>query len=172
MQRKCYSYIRFSSKKQALGTSLDRQADIDSFLERHNLVLDTRLEDLGVSAYRGKNASKGQLGDFLALVRAGQIDTNSVLLIENFDRLSRQKIIKSTQIFIELMSQGIDLGILDLGRIYGHARHGRHGWHGRHDVTPAPAPGPSPTPVLLADTGVFYGRSPARLALVEATIRG
>lgn len=80
--------------------------------------MDTRLEDLGVSAYRGKNASKGQLGDFLALVRAGQIDTNSVLLIENFDRLSRQKIIKSTQIFIELMSQGIDLGILDLGRIY------------------------------------------------------
>lgn len=118
MQRKCYSYIRFSSKKQALGTSLDRQADIESFLDRHNLVLDTRLEDLGVSAYRGKNASKGQLGDFLALVRAGQIDTNSVLLIENFDRLSRQKIIKSTQIFIELMSQGIDLGILDLGRIY------------------------------------------------------
>ncbi len=52
MQRKCYPYIRFSTKKQEFGTSYARQSDIESFLERHSLVVDTTLEDLGVSAFR------------------------------------------------------------------------------------------------------------------------
>ncbi len=47
MQRKCYPYIRFSTKKQEFGTSYARQSDIESFLERHSLVVDTTLEDLG-----------------------------------------------------------------------------------------------------------------------------
>ncbi|BDA18316.1 recombinase family protein [Aeromonas caviae] len=99
MQRKCYPYIRFSTKKQEFGTSYARQSDIESFLERHSLVVDTTLEDLGVSAFRGKNATQGQLGCFIDLVQSGLVEPNSILLIENFDRLSRQKIIKSTRIF-------------------------------------------------------------------------
>lgn len=118
MQRKCYPYIRFSSKKQEFGTSYARQSDIESFLERHSLVVDTTLEDLGVSAFRGKNATQGQLGGFIDLVQSGLVEPNSILLIENFDRLSRQKIIKSTRIFIDLLSQGIDIAILDTGKIY------------------------------------------------------
>lgn len=118
MQRKCYPYIRFSTKKQEFGTSYARQSDIESFLERHSLVVDTTLEDLGVSAFRGKNATQGQLGCFIDLVQSGLVEPNSILLIENFDRLSRQKIIKSTRIFSDLLSQGIDIAILDTGKIY------------------------------------------------------
>lgn len=118
MQRKCYSYIRFSHKKQELGTSFARQSDIQHFVDKHNLIVDTTLEDLGVSAFRGKNAKKGQLGDFIDLVEQGLIDQNSILLIENFDRLSRQKVIKSTQIFLNLLNRGIDIAVLDTGKIY------------------------------------------------------
>ncbi|NMZ39756.1 recombinase family protein [Pseudomonas proteolytica] len=118
MQRKCYSYIRFSHKKQELGTSFARQSDIQHFVDKHNLIVDTTLEDLGVSAFRGKNAKQGQLGDFIDLVEQGLIDQNSILLIENFDRLSRQKVIKSTQIFLNLLNRGIDIAVLDTGKIY------------------------------------------------------
>lgn len=118
MQRKCYSYVRFSHKKQELGTSFARQSDIQHFVEKHNLIVDTKLEDLGVSAFRGKNSQKGQLGDFIDLVENGLIEENSILLIENFDRLSRQKVIKSTQIFINLLNRGVDIAVLDTGKIY------------------------------------------------------
>ena len=118
MQRKCYSYIRFSHKKQELGTSFARQSDIQHFVDKHNLIVDTTLEDLGVSAFRGKNAKQGQLGGFIDLVEQGLIEPNSILLIENFDRLSRQKVIKSTQIFLNLLNRGIDIAILDSGKIY------------------------------------------------------
>lgn len=118
MQRKCYSYVRFSHKKQELGTSFARQSDIQHFVDKHNLVVDTKLEDLGVSAFRGKNSQKGQLGDFIDLVENGLIEENSILLIENFDRLSRQKVIKSTQIFINLLNRGVDIAVLDTGKIY------------------------------------------------------
>lgn len=118
MPRKCYPYIRFSHKKQELGTSVARQGDIHQFIEKHSLIVDTTLEDLGVSAFRGKNAKKGQLGGFIDLVEQGLIEPNSILLIENFDRLSRQKVIKSTQIFINLLNHGVDIAILDTGKIY------------------------------------------------------
>ncbi|MFL1545950.1 recombinase family protein [Pseudomonas sp. O39] len=118
MQRKCYSYVRFSHKKQELGTSFARQSDIQHFVEKHNLIVDTKLEDLGVSAFRGKNSQKGKLGDFIDLVENGLIEENSILLIENFDRLSRQKVIKSTQIFINLLNRGVDIAVLDTGKIY------------------------------------------------------
>ncbi|MBK3508367.1 recombinase family protein [Pseudomonas sp. MF6747] len=113
MQRKCYSYVRFSHKKQELGTSFARQSDIQHFVDKHNLIVDTTLEDLGVSAFRGKNAKQGQLGGFIDLVESGLIEQNSILLIENFDRLSRQKIIKSTQIFLNLLNRDIDIAVLD-----------------------------------------------------------
>lgn len=118
MQRKCYSYVRFSHKKQELGTSFARQSDIQHFVDKHNLIVDTTLEDLGVSAFRGKNAKQGQLGGFIDLVESGLIEQNSILLIENFDRLSRQKIIKSTQIFLNLLNRDIDIAVLDTGKIY------------------------------------------------------
>lgn len=46
-----YSYIRFSSKKQAAGSSLSRQTELaQKWAAAHDLVLDTTLnmQDLGV----------------------------------------------------------------------------------------------------------------------------
>jgi hypothetical protein len=60
---KCYSYIRFSSKKQMAGGSLERQTErAEKYVASHpelELQFDNTLsfQDLGVSGYRGANAT-------------------------------------------------------------------------------------------------------------------
>ena len=59
---KAYSYLRFSTPEQMRGDSYRRQSEAaTSYAERHGLALDTNLtfEDLGVSGFRGANASEG-----------------------------------------------------------------------------------------------------------------
>src|SRR5262249_39758059 len=56
-----------------------------------HIVLDTtyNLFDAGLSAYRGSNWKKGDLGKFLDLVRAGVIASGTVLAVERVSRFSR-----------------------------------------------------------------------------------
>jgi hypothetical protein len=57
------------------GDSFRRQASLaKDYAARHDLELDDTLtfHDLGVSAYRGKNAETGQLGAFLQAVRVSR----------------------------------------------------------------------------------------------------
>src|SRR5262245_32087712 len=63
-----YSYLRFSSTEQAKGNSFERQIRLrDTYVTRKGLTLDTslHLQDAGVSAFRGMNASTGALRGFL-----------------------------------------------------------------------------------------------------------
>ncbi|WP_415926795.1 recombinase family protein [Mesorhizobium salmacidum] len=90
-----YSYIRMSTDIQLKGDSLRRQTERSKkYAQDHNLQLveDLRLEDIGVSAFKGDNVSSGALGKFLDAVKAGRILKGSYLLVESFDRLSRQKL--------------------------------------------------------------------------------
>src|SRR5437867_425154 len=90
-----YSYIRFSSRQQAEGDSLRRQTEkAEDYCQRKGWTLDASLtlRDLGVSAFRGDNALLGNLGVFLAAVKKGTVPAGSVLIVESFDRLSRQGI--------------------------------------------------------------------------------
>lgn len=61
MKPKLYSYVRFSSVKQREGNSLERQQDTAlKIAARYNLELDTTaFHDLGMSAFKGKNAHEG-----------------------------------------------------------------------------------------------------------------
>ena len=73
---KAYSYVRFSSPQQLKGDSHRRQTEkAAQYAAEKGLVLDTELtlEDLGVSAYRGRNAKAGNLGVFLKAVEAGRV---------------------------------------------------------------------------------------------------
>ncbi|MCK1686462.1 MULTISPECIES: recombinase family protein [unclassified Bradyrhizobium] len=109
---KAYSYVRFSTPSQAAGASLQRQTDkAKKYALDHGLVLDTELNmtDLGVSAYRGKNAHTGALGGFLKAVEAGYVARGSYLLIENMDRLSRADIVTAQGLFLQLVGSGINL---------------------------------------------------------------
>lgn len=120
MTKKCFPYVRFSSTRQEDGSTRTRQNElIDAFVTKHGLDVDRHLEDAGTSAHRGKNAgSEGVLGQFLRQVRMGEIDKGSYLLIENFDRLSRDKIVRSNKIFTDLLYAGIKIVILDKNKIY------------------------------------------------------
>src|ERR1044072_3408930 len=79
---RAYSYVRFSTPEQAKGDSYLRQTEkAAKYALEHGLTLDTELtfEDLGVSAFRGRNASTGRLGEFVNAVEDGRIAPGSYL---------------------------------------------------------------------------------------------
>ena len=88
---KAYSYVRFSSPEQMKGDSWRRQSErARAYALEHGLdLVEGSYEDLGISAYRGRNAIEGGLADFKDAVKDGHIEKGSYLLIENLDRLSR-----------------------------------------------------------------------------------
>lgn len=113
--RKAYSYIRMSSEIQVKGDSLRRQLDASElYAKNNNLDLVTHIDgvdlrDLGVSAFKGKNSSIGVLAKFLKALELGQIEKNSVLLVESLDRLSRDKLTEALQQFIDILSKDIEI---------------------------------------------------------------
>jgi len=116
---KAYSYIRFSSEKQAQGNSLERQLQAaQKYADEHNLILIDDLRDEGVSGYTGKNVTEGALGEFLALVQAGKIEPGSVLIVESLDRLSRKKIRPALNQLSVIVEHGIDVVTLSDGQRY------------------------------------------------------
>ncbi len=106
-----YSYARFSSKKQEQGSSLERQKDLAAaYAREHGLIIDqTRYTDLGVSAFRGKNAAHGALSVYLKAVEDGTVAKGSILLVENFDRLSRAEPREAYRLFDRIIELGIVL---------------------------------------------------------------
>ncbi|MBY0456462.1 MAG: recombinase family protein, partial [Gemmataceae bacterium] len=108
-----FSYVRFSAKEQERGDSLRRQTDLrDKWLARHpSITLDTSLtlEDLGVSAFRGRNRldDAHALGQFVRAVENGRVARGSLLLIENLDRLSREQEEDALELFLKLLKAGI-----------------------------------------------------------------
>lgn len=116
---KAYSYIRLSSEKQLRGDGETRQIELrDRFVAAHGLELDDTLRDLGVSAFDRTNIEKGALGRFLRKVEAGEIERGSYLLVENFDRLSRDHVMKAFRVFQDILEAGIVIATLGDGRIY------------------------------------------------------
>ncbi len=109
---KAYSYVRFSSTEQAKGDSLRRQLEQTSaYCAEKGLALDmsVSLRDLGLSAFKGDNVSRGNLGRFLELVEKGKVEKGSVLIIENLDRLSRAQIGDAVHLFMSILRSGVDI---------------------------------------------------------------
>ena len=119
MQRKAYSYIRFSTPKQLKGDSLRRQLEASrAYAKQHNLVLDESLRDIGVSAFKGKNATEGALRRFIEQVEAGRVESGSILILESLDRLSRQQVFSALSLFSSILSAGIEIVTLADGQRY------------------------------------------------------
>jgi DNA invertase Pin-like site-specific DNA recombinase len=103
-----YSYIRFSTKDQLSGDSLRRQTELsERYCEEHDLTLIESYKDLGHSAFKGSHADTGALSEFLSLVKSGGIKAGSYLLIENFDRLSRERARTALSRLNDLIDAGI-----------------------------------------------------------------
>ncbi len=115
-----YSYIRFSTKGQITGDSLNRQLNrAREFAKRHSLKLDeSSFQDLGISAFKGKNATEGALKAFLDAVDAGAIASDTTLLIENFDRLSRAEVSDALDLFLSITKRGITIVTLSDEQVY------------------------------------------------------
>lgn len=108
MKPKLYSYVRFSSVKQREGNSLERQQDTAlKIAARYNLELDTTaFHDLGMSAFKGKNAHEGKLSEFIKQIGT-KVPVGSWLVVENLDRISRDDAWTALDIFKNILSKGI-----------------------------------------------------------------
>lgn len=110
--KRAFSYLRFSDRKQAKGDSLRRQLEwgptVCSF---KGWTLDTslHLEDLGISAFRGRNAAKGNLAAFLEAIRSHRVAPGDVLLLEALDRLTRQDIDPAWELFRSILKAGVEI---------------------------------------------------------------
>jgi DNA invertase Pin-like site-specific DNA recombinase len=103
------SYLRFSSRRQEDGDSLRRQSELAAaYCQRKGWTLsDTNYEDLGVSAWKGKNAIVGNLGEFLKAVEAGAVKPGTALIVESLDRISRQGIDEGYDTVKRILKAGI-----------------------------------------------------------------
>jgi DNA invertase Pin-like site-specific DNA recombinase len=116
-----YSYVRFSSKKQEQNDSVKRQIRLrDEWLRQNpEMTLDTTisLQDLGVSAFRGRNLDPewGDLGKFIDLAERqnSPIQKGSCLLLERLDRFSRQRVSLAYMALVRLVHAGIKVVVLD-----------------------------------------------------------
>jgi hypothetical protein len=110
MARILIPYERFSGKRQEAGDSLRRQNDLIKQAAREEKVeIDwtLSLKDKGISAFRGKNWKRGDLGKFLDLVDAGVVAKGSILCIERVNRLSRMPWMKQVELWKEILERGI-----------------------------------------------------------------
>ena len=107
---KAYSYIRMSTDIQLKGDSLRRQKELSQkYADLKGLELVETIEDIGISAFSGKNSREGALGDFLAAIHTGKIKEGSYLLIESLDRLSRDTVITAFTQFTTILQHKITI---------------------------------------------------------------
>jgi DNA invertase Pin-like site-specific DNA recombinase len=113
---KAICYARYSSAEQALGDSERRQSEAAlDYCEKHGLTLIETILDDGISGFTGENRTKGKLMGLLERIQQGIVPRGTTLIIESFDRLSRQDAVDQLSLFIDLMTSGIHLVTLDSG---------------------------------------------------------
>ena len=115
-----YSYVRFSTEKQELGASLARQVQLaEKYAKDHNLTLNAQTyQDLGVSAFKGRNSTEGDLSVFLRACDDKIIPKGSYLLVESLDRLSREDVQTALRLFQNIIAKGIVIVTLSDGQVY------------------------------------------------------
>lgn len=115
-------YVRFSSQEQASGNSVERQLSLCRAMAERNgwLVDDARiLIDEGKSAYSGANRSVGgHLHRFEAEALSGAFAAGHVLVVEHFDRISRQGYDEVLDFLKRITSRGVTLATVDCDQVY------------------------------------------------------
>src|SRR5581483_8959803 len=111
-----FSYMRFSSRKQSDGHSIERQGLlVKGWLERHSearLDLTLDLKDRAVSGFKGLNRSNPDryaLAAFLKLLEKGdpRIPRGSFLIVESLDRLTREDIQPALLLILGILQAGV-----------------------------------------------------------------
>jgi hypothetical protein len=117
-QRTAISYTRFSSARQAIGHSEERQIEnARAYAKRKGFILQEFVER-GVSAFHGKNASEGILGRLIAKVKAGELPKDTILIVEDTDRISRDVWAKAYEVaYLPLTQAGIEIHFLSFNAV-------------------------------------------------------
>lgn len=108
----CFSYIRFSTRKQARGSSEFRQLEIAPRVAQEKgwkLAEELNASDLGLSAFAGHNKKTLE-----AIVQArinNKIPNGSVLIIEALDRLTRLTLDDAQQLVRSILLSGLEIYI-------------------------------------------------------------
>lgn len=89
------SYLRFSSRPQEKGSSVDRQREtLDRIVAHFQLKLDRTLEDRARSASKGHHRKHGNLRVLLESASRGDFQgQRTVLIVEAMDRLFREGVL-------------------------------------------------------------------------------
>lgn len=125
MGGRVYSYIRFSDARQASGASSERQAAYAAtWAADHGLALDDQLSmrDEGLSAFHQRHVTQGALGVFLLAVERGQVERDSVLVVEGLDRLSRAEPIQAQAQLAQIINAGISVVTASDSKVYSRER--------------------------------------------------
>lgn len=108
------SYVRFSTGKQAYGSSLERQQQmIASWLERHPefTLSSLKYKDLGRSAWKGDHLEHG-FGQLLQAIEDGIIKRGDAILIEAMDRAGRLAPMDMLTLINKILSAGVTIHTL------------------------------------------------------------
>ncbi|VVP91795.1 hypothetical protein PS914_03199 [Pseudomonas fluorescens] len=117
---KAISYIRFSTGKQAKGSSHERQqAMLASWLTANpGFPLWTEsFKDLGISGSDGSHL-KGGFGKLLEAIDKEAIQSGDVILVEAMDRIGRLEPMDMLPILSKIVKAGVDIVTLDDGIRY------------------------------------------------------
>lgn len=112
-------YIRWSSAEQGKGSTLERQrGDCRAHAARKGWNVVSELVDEGVSAFKGRHASSGELARFVAEVESGVHPEGVVLLTEKLDRLSREQAKKVFAWMLRMTELGVVVATVEGDRQY------------------------------------------------------
>lgn len=117
-----YSYVRLSSKRQTKENSTGQTRQLERAVavckDRGWQLSEKSFQDLGVSGFKGKNRLQGALAEFIKLAKTGKLAKEPVLLLEGFDRFSRQDIDEAEPAFLDLLNSGVDIHVAFSNRTF------------------------------------------------------
>jgi DNA invertase Pin-like site-specific DNA recombinase len=115
-----HNYTRFSSKKQEAGDTTRRQDEGgDTFIRRMKWTHGTlNLRDEGVSGYTGENRKTGDLGRFLEAIKNKIVKPGEFLVIENWDRFSREEMVEAFPTFCSIIKAGVGVATWEDHELY------------------------------------------------------
>lgn len=103
-----YPYYRWSDAVQARGDTLRRQsAAALAFAIEHDVVLAEPITVAGVSAHKGLHRRFGALAAFLRRLEDGEIAEGSLVLLDSFDRLSRETVMEAMHLLTGMITKGV-----------------------------------------------------------------
>jgi DNA invertase Pin-like site-specific DNA recombinase len=106
-----YIYTRVSKQQQTQGHGLSRQLEsAKKIISQNDGELIKHYEDAGASAFKGDHLKAGaQLRTLYDDIQNDHIKQNSILLVEDLDRLSREELFKAQNELTSILSKDIEV---------------------------------------------------------------